>query len=319
MPITLTSASPSGTDLISTDRAALNDTLSALNTSSPDALAALISAASQAIERACKREFTLQAYTEVYNGEGMPYMMIHLANFPVVEITRIATSPQAVVEIKNTSSSNQRATVATTSTGLRLVRVASAVPTTSDLAFATYTTLTTLVAAVNALSNGWSASVVSPYGAFPSADLLPLQGAATALNGGTKLEMYTEDSPAWGSSGIWTSPWGYVGDGPGWRLDAGPGKLIGAWPQGLQNIRIDYRAGFEIIPAPIQEACVQHVQDLYQAGLVNGNLKSATIGPYKYELDNTARKVSLSNKVLGLIGPYIDFGKMHGRRGPDYT
>lgn len=316
MPIVLTPSAPSLGDLVSTDRATQNATLAALGTANPSNLAALITAASTAIERVCKRHFTVNSYVEVYTGAGIPYMEIQLSNFPVIEITRVATSPQTVLQVQNTNTSgNQRATIATTSSGLRVTTVASAIKTITDLPFTSYPTITQMATAISALGNGWSVQVTNPYGAYPSADFLPLQGAASAMQGGMVLELYTEDSSMWGASGIWTTPYGYTGNGPGWRLKDSTGILEGVWPQGRQNIRIDYSAGFDPIPSDVQEACVQHVQDLYQAGLVNSSLASEKIGPYSYE--TRLANFPLSPKVYGLISPYIDHAGTVLNLGPD--
>jgi len=315
MPITLTPSSPSGSNLISSARAGDNATLAGL---SDTVLNDLIAAASQAIERICKRNFALNSYTEVYSGGGMPYMEIQLANFPVTEVTRIATYPRPVLSITNSDSTgNQRATISTTPTSLRLFRMASGVGTTTDLLFSTYTTIAALAAAVNGLGHSWAATAISPYSLYPTTDLLPLQGAVTALavGGGAQLEVYTEDSPAWGSAGIFSSIWGYISDGPGWRLDGDVGYLVGSWPQGRLNIRIDYSAGFEPIPDDVQEACVQHCQDLYQSSLINNNVASAKIGPFSYT--TLGRGAGLSSKVLTLLQPYIDHAKQIVRRGPE--
>lgn len=317
MAVTLTPSAPSGTDLISTDRASQNATLSALGTSNPDYLAALITAASSAIVRYCHREFALQTFTEVYSGGGLPYQEIQLSNFPVVEITRIATCPKSAILITNTDSTNQRATVATTATTLRLIRVALAVTTTSDLSFVTYPTLNTLAAAINGLGHGWSATVQSTFGLYPTADLLPLQGATSVLStaNGKNLEMYTEDLTAWGSAGFWLSPYGYVSDGPGWRLDAGIGSLVGSWPQGKLNIRIDYRAGFSEIPEDVQEACVQLIQGMYQTGLINNSVASAKLGPFAYT--TLARATLMSGSIKDALAPYVDHASIIMRNGPD--
>lgn len=299
MAVTLTPNSPSGTDLISVDRATENAVLSALNTSNPTALASLISAASVAIERYCHRTFSLQSYSEIYSGGGIPYSEIQLANYPVVEITRIATSPQGVLLITNTgTTTNQRATISTTSTGLRLVRVASGTSTTTDLAFATYPTISALATAVGLLGSGWTATVQGSFGSYPTTDLMALQGATSALSNGSgaTLEMYTEDSPA-----------------SGWRLDANIGYLSGRWPQGSLNIRIDYRAGFEEIPEDVQQACVQQVQDLYQAAGINSNVASAKLGPFAY---TTLQKgIGLSAGVKSLLATRIDYAPIISLQG----
>jgi hypothetical protein len=304
-------------DLITPARAAQNPALSQLAATSPGYLAALISAASDSIRRTCGRDFILSSYTEYYSGGIYIHEPLRLRQFPVTEITRVAASPTPALLVQNVDAiTNQRATVETTPTGVRLVRVASAVATTNDLAYTSYPTITSMASAINALSNGWSATVRNGFDYWPSADFKPLQGAATSLAGGRDLELYTEQiQPFVG--------WPFAGDGPwsdaaeqsgaGWRLDDETGELYGRFPRGQLNVRIDYAAGFASIPQSIQEACVQLVQDLYQAGLVNNTLKKATLGASSVELKDQSTTPQMSAKVSLLIQPYVDYAKRIGR------
>lgn len=316
MPVTLTPVSGSS-DLVTLARATQVAALSALNSSNPAYLASLITAASRDIEGHCHRTFGADDYTQYYSGSGYPYDLLRLEQYPVISISRVATTPAVVLTVRNTdSATNQRATVATTDTGLNLVRVASAVSTPSGLTYASYPTLTALAAAINALGNGWSATVDPAYALYPSADLRPMQGATTATGNGVGLELYTEEVPTWGGSfAVYDANFGWQGGtGPGWRLDAEAGELVGLFPAGRQNVRVDYRGGYEDVPADVQEACVQHVLDLYHATTVNNNLQSSTLGPYSYTLNTQTRK-ALSPKVAGMLSKYVAYSNVIGRRG----
>ncbi len=253
------------------------------------------------------RNLDSQTYSEYYDGGPMPYDRVQLTQFPVTSISRVATYPQPALQIQNTdTTSNQRATVAVTSTGLTLVRVASGVSTTNTLAFSGNATVGLLATAISALANGWTAQVQSPFTNWASADFRPVQGAMTAMGNGATLELYTEDLPTWVESSA-----GYTAYG--WRLDADTGILIGTFPQGQQNIRIDYTAGFATIPADVQEACVAYVQDLYQSELLNNNVKSESLGPYSYTL-NDAAKVAMSSRITGILDRYKDYSKSFSYR-----
>lgn len=300
-------------DLITVSRATQNAALSALNASNAAYLASLITAASDAIRRACNRDFSQSTYTEYYSGSGSSGTVepLRLRQFPVTEITRVATSPRAALHVQNTDGlGNQRATVETTPTSVRLLRVASASSVTVDLAFATYPTIALLAAAANALGGGWNATAVGDFANWPSSELKPLQGAANALIGGRDLEVYTEDLQPY----LDWPPGDPSGDGGrgfcGWRLDDETGELFGRFPRGQLNVRIDYTAGFATIPQPVQEAAVQLVQDLYNAGLVNNTLKKAMLGAGSFELKSDTQTASLSGKVSMLLAPYVDHSKM---------
>ena len=303
----------SSPDLITTSRATQNASLASLNTSNPNYLASLITAASELIRRACNREFSQLAYSEYYSGGIYIREPLRLRQFPVLEISRVATNPRAALRVQNVSpAANQRATVETTPTALRCVRVASATPVTNDLPFATYPTLASMASAVNALGNGWSAQALDEFANWPSADLKPLQGAATALFGGRQLELYTEDLQpfvTWPPGDPWGEEAGYQSF-CGWRLDDETGELFGRFPRGQLNVRIDYTAGFAAIPQAVQEAAVQLVVDLYNAGLVNNTLKKAQLGAGSFELKQQTQAATLSGKVSLLLAPYVDFSKM---------
>ena len=302
-------------DLIILSRATQNASLAALNSANPSYLASLITAASGAIRGACHRDFSLTTYTEYYSGGIYIREPLRLRQFPVTEITRIATNPRPAILVQNVDAgTNQRATVETTTTALRLFRIAAAIPVTTDLSFATYPTLSQLCAAVNALGAGWASQVIDQFGNWPSADLKLLQGAATALFGGRQLELYTEDVPpfaGWPPGDSWGEGGGEAGycSGCGWRLDDETGEIYARFPRGQLNIRIDYTAGFAEIPPAVQEACVQLVLDLYNAGLVNSTLKKATLGNGSFEVQSQTSTAMLSGKVSLLLAPFVDFSK----------
>jgi hypothetical protein len=191
-----------------------------------------------------------------------------------------------------------------------LTRIASANVTTNDLAYSTYTTLASIASAINALSNGWTAQTLGSFGNWPTADLKPLQGAVSALGTARSFEIYTEDVNPFA---YW--PPGVCGDemisttNAGWRLDDETGLLYARFPRGHLNIRIDYTAGYASIPQAVQEACVQLVCDLYNAGLVNTTVKKATLGNGSFELQDQSSTAVLSGKVSMLLAGYTDYSK----------
>src|SRR5262249_39608874 len=136
-------------------------------------LGVLITAASEAIEKYCRRPFYSRTLDELYNGEGQVRLM--LREYPVQSVKSVRFSPQTVLQVQNTDrSTNQQARVQVTSTGLTLTRVASGVTSSSTVNFAGNATIDTLVTAIVALGNGWTAirsGDATDYGKWPSADL----------------------------------------------------------------------------------------------------------------------------------------------------
>lgn len=208
-------------------------------------LDALIAAVSAAIERWCRRNFVSTLYDEVYDGRAHAELV--LQHFPIISVERVAYDPTAVLLVQNTSATNQRATVQVTSTGLTLTRVASGVSTSNSVTFAANVTLTALAAAINALGNGWSASLASSdFANRASADLRALQGAYAAKDATAELRIHLQELAAYDS-------------------DPARGLLIrsGGWNGGSQYWRVIHTAGYASVPEDVQEACAQWVAMLF--------------------------------------------------------
>lgn len=297
-------------DLIDNTRAIMSPTLLALNTSSPTYLAALITTASDAIKRYLNRDIALTTYTEYQNGGIYPLSNpLILRQYPVTEITRIGRATQALLVTNGDNATNQRATVETTTTGLQLVRVASAVTTTTSLLYATYSTLTSLATQIAATSGGWSATIQNSsngtsFSLWPSSDLKQLQGAVSVFNGGAYLEIYEDISPTM-SPGTWSSDDEFAfSSGYAWRLQAETGMVYGKFPRGNQILRIDYQAGYATVPQAIQEACVQYAAFLYQSGSIDYSVTRVRIGPFSQESAGSSKIPAIPIPIRGLLDPY---------------
>ncbi len=80
--------------------------------------------ASRAIEKYCGVFFLANDYTEVGSGNGS--FIYEVLNSPINSISRVSTNRTTVLTVSNTTTTNQWATVAVSSTGLTLSRTASA-------------------------------------------------------------------------------------------------------------------------------------------------------------------------------------------------
>lgn len=301
-------------DLITFQVAATNPQLNALSTSNPTRLRQIITAASELIELHCHRTFALTAQTEYRNGGIYIGQPMQLRNYPVTGVSRIAAYPQTAIQIVNNDTiTNQRATVATdASANVILTRVASGVTTTVTSLAATNVTIQGLANAINAIGSGWVAtiqsnSVTTNFNLWPQSDLRPLQGAATAFLNGLWLEVYTEDYQPMNSWNGYETGGGGDGDSwPGnynsWRMEQDRGLLWGRFPRGNQNIRIDYTAGYAVIPHAVQEACIRMCQTLYQADAADDNIKAEKIGDYAVTFNAWE---NLPSKVRALLSRYV--------------
>jgi len=188
-----------------------------------DNLAFIHNSVEEYVKNFCNRDFDSTKYFQkVYDGTG--YSILALNHFPIVSVDRVSISKVDVMKITNTNSSST-ASVSVTATGLRLVLDGTA---DSTVLFATYTTMTTVVDAVNALGNGWSAALSSStYAAFKSTELLKKFGQNAIDTNWVDLVM----------------PDGACDD---FDVDEDKGWLIryGSWPKGRRNVIVDYTAGF---------------------------------------------------------------------------
>jgi len=298
-------------DLITTSRATQHAALNTLNSTNPTYLASLITTASDLIRRTTHRDFSQTTYTEYHSGGIYLREPLRLRQFPVLQISRVAMSPRPALLIQNTDPvTNQRATAETTPTSLRLTRIASAIPTINDFPFTTYPTLNSIATAINSTGAGWIASTLNSLTNYPSTDLRPLQGAASALTLGTTLELYTEDCPAFshfppGDCDYTTSSGNF-----GWRLDDETGELFAHFPRGHLNIRIDYTAGFAQVPQPVQEATVQLAQWMYQTSSIDLTRGSVRLGDAAVTF---AERKTMPKSIEILLARYVDHSKVIAR------
>jgi hypothetical protein len=312
-------------DLIRPDRATQSATLAALAASSPAYLASLITAASDLIRRYCARDFAATTYSEYRDGGVYGRRAPLLTRqFPVTEILRIATCPIQAVLVSNSGGvTAQRATVETIADGtgintasVKLAWVSSGVAGSAMISAATYPTLQSLVSQIAAVggANGFSASIYQSAanvqtGLIATADLRPLQGASNCIGAGAYLGVWTEQLSNYGW-GEWDGAEGYCPAASGYLLDPETGEIWGRFPRGPQAVRIDYVAGFATVPQPVQEACVQLVQWLFQQSQTNSAVKSAKLGNTSIE---NSEKRYLPPAVMQLLGPYIAHDRIINR------
>ena len=249
-------------DLISRARALRN--LGGLSLSSAElaVVDSLIPAASQAIERTCRRRFAVANYDEIHDGGPHPALLLN--QYPVVAVERIACEPAETLRVGNTATNVQQALAQVADAGLTLTRIVSGVVSKDVLTFADNPTLNALAAAIVALGNGWSAQVVDPtLGERASLDLAAFPGGYSARDMPMSLRMHRRDLDGFRvepSQGIVRLPDGrHWSGGPGW------------W-------RVVYAAGFDPIPDDIQEACAELVAQLFRQTKRDPGLTHEAIG-----------------------------------------
>jgi hypothetical protein len=297
--------------LIDIERAKRNIQVIADN--SQDALlGVLIGACSDAIQKWCRRDFALRLYDELYNGNGDRRLL--LRQYPIQSVESVRYRPVTVVKVQNSDqATNQRAFVQVTSTGLKLVRVASGVTINdTSITWSANLTLQAVVNAVNALGNGWTAQVVGQadgdYGEFPSADLYvppsygdgqTSQGGLTCRGNWAELKLHTYELQ------------GYQWDARGWLLRAipytdpellHPEDLI--WPIGINNFRVQYTAGYATIPESVQEACATWVAERWYETQRDVGVTSQSVPGTLSQTWGANDPMNPPPRVRSLLAPY---------------
>lgn len=265
--------------LISPERAKYNLNNRTLSNNEQTTLGAMVEVASDYIQRYTARDFVLTTYTEYHDGNNSPWLF--LKQFPVTSITRVSMELNPCFEIKNTSTTNQIATVATTTTGLRLVRIASGTTTTdSTLLWATYTTVSSLITALDAIGSGWDGTAISAYASWPTNLIPPFQGPFDVSNSNVvEIKMHTDiltDYDIATNTGVLTrTP----------NTDGIHYNTI--WPKGHRNIRVTYEAGYSQVPDDVQEACAQLSASLFLEKKRDPGLIMERTADYTYQVNST--------------------------------
>lgn len=206
----------------------------------------------------CHWEIESATYTNMLlDGSGRRWLDLGVKN--VTALIRVSTDLITAIKIKHsTASSNAYFSVnytdnAPISLGLEVVD-GSALSSTAEL-FATYTTMTTLVAQINARSgNGWSAEIEdSDYGAFASTNLLET------------LNVY---AGTWdGADPGWTDLLMAGEPATGYELHAEQGSIYrsSGWPGGVRNIPVSMTAGWTTanMPYDIKQAVAKSIKFIF--------------------------------------------------------
>ena len=182
----------------------------------------------------CRRHFEADDYVEYRNGNGMEAM--NLDEIPVIQIYNLTIGYDDAIKIENSNTDTAFSTFIVSSDSLRLIIRGGANANDDTLDFDDYTTLESLVDAINALENGWVAELVeTDYSTFPVTELIINPGERVVDENTTaylKMPDYEEID---------------------YSLDPEAGVLgrDGGWPTGYRNIRIDYRTGYETLPSDL--------------------------------------------------------------------
>lgn len=291
-----------------------------LKTSQVTLLPQLVRAASRMVRRHCHRYFTRAVHDDLYTMSNPPSHELQLREFPVNQVLRCASGPTTALAISNDNVANSRALamLSTTGnadtglvvTGLQLQAIASAVVTTTPLLFATYPTVATLGAAVNALGASWNASLTSGLTGWATSDLRFIQGNTGCLAPqAAGFVIHIDDLPflienelgiiTLGDSSVqaWNDPWLW----PTFAEDTVSARLYG----GFNGVRVTYDAGFDVVPEDVQQGAVELVKAMLERLRTDTTLSSETAGKVSYMAESSRILPAVPYSVQQMLAPWV--------------
>jgi len=129
------------------------------------------------IKSYCGRSFETATFKEAFFHNDLESLF--LKETPVTVIKRLAVGERTVMEITN---SNKYSTAIVTVSATEVVLTYNGSDDSADLTFASNATVTALVAAINAVGSGWSASVIDDAGAYITTEILQQYGQSAINN-----------------------------------------------------------------------------------------------------------------------------------------
>ena len=281
---------------------------------SQDALiAALIPQISDQIAHYLKRDLAVTTYLSWVDGTGSP--ILRLEQWPILSLYQVFLGKETAGYVENTSTAVSRASVSFDGTNLSLTEISTAgVVKTTDLPVGTSKVLSSLKAAVEAVS-GWTMTLnSSDYEGEPTSMLRPLY-AQSAVDPDTAdlvlpdnpvaVKVIAEDMIELLQSG--SDPIGFGGGSIVEGFDATTGIGPG-FPSGSANVLVWYKAGYTLpsdasgeteasdgtLPPGLALLVHQILQDVLSSTKYNSNLSSESIGGYSYSLSAQEKGAVLS-------------------------
>lgn len=266
------------------------------NTGADAKIASAIANASTAIEKYLDRTIGIATYVKWLDGCGTPQILV--PQWPINNLFGVATTASDVMAVTNTTASFATCSVTATGLVLKWYDTSGDLQSDSTCLWATYKTVTTLAAAVNALGSGWSATIATGCGSYPTAFIKPdVQGPC---HDSDTVDLYVPDT--WAEA----------------RVGAESDRIIEyidsyVFPVGRSNIMVWWSAGYTLpadnsghsaistagnVPGDLTAVCNAITKAvLDQASVSLGGIQSESIGNYSYSL-STAGAAAISAAIL---------------------
>lgn len=231
-----------------------------------------------------------------------------LPQYPIQRVNLLASGREEALTVQY-NGAGVRATAQVTDTGLRLTSWGTAGVTAADVDWATYETVGEVVTQINASVAGWTATLKTDN---PSKWLKPTGGrdAKTSAIGIDAPGTFDIEYEIRRDLGLIQFPYhaelDYFEPTAGMRPAAGMGiggtYLSGTAPFGGLGVLVDYRAGFETIPADIEQVARDMAVTMFRSSFRDGSVKSESLGGYSYTLADQAIE---DGKYDGVLTKYM--------------
>jgi hypothetical protein len=280
---------------------------------------AVITAVSLAFEAFCRRPLAMRNFDKPYRPGRT--RKIYLDTYPVVscKLRTELVIPLTLINLDTTT--NQEAEVTLTPTTLTLTRMASGVNVTdAALTLATYPTVTSLAGALNAIGNGWSATVGTNLDKTSVASLYYEVGTIGALEQQFEFRWYQRTINRWALNqdrGIveltenLAQAFRYadrafsLGYGWSWAAAAEPrhANVRATYKAGYATQPGDLAAGYAAVPDDMKRAAFMAIAESLNLTPAPG-VASETAGAYSYRLAENPDL--LPQPVRRLLGQYVN-------------
>ena len=251
--------------------------------SSDALLEAAIERATAMIETFLGRKIVSRTYTEWRNTTGQRTVAVR--NPPIINATFVGIGDKTVATVQSTLASDIAVTLSITDTGFSTYRMTSAgTAVTTDGVFASYPSVSSLVAKLNTLT-GYSASTVEDgpsrwmhrIGGFNLKESIAhLTSPRDTVN---DYVVQHESGLLHANSSIW-------------------GKTWGRFPMRPQGVLIEYTGGYATVPYDIQQAALEVSSGIFRNRLRDPALNNESLGDYSYGLKDAAAMTADMKRLL---------------------
>ncbi|MBC8384883.1 MAG: hypothetical protein H8E57_05145 [Candidatus Cloacimonetes bacterium] len=191
------------------------------------------------IKNYCHRDFESTAYTEIYNGTGLE--SVALREYPITSIMRVSIGERDIFSVYNTNTESY-ANVSCDGTNFILNKDGSE----TTLALASYTTMETLITAING-ETGWVALINSTeFNNFKSTEILEFYGKSCLDSQRAYIQIRNDQLSEFSVD-----------------LRLGVLWLSSGVTDGFQNVYIDYTGGYATIPDDLKFCVLTLLKSVY--------------------------------------------------------